>query len=165
MYNWTRAVAGDSASSHDLGKFPPSTNLRRHLRSPVNVKKIKCYLIRGFATGTHTNCAPIARCAWGRVQVPKRGPERCTSVMSHFTAAQGLDLLGQLMITGSFAVVIINSVIFVELTRPRSRRLVSPANKAIRIGDSESATESGPPKPADPQSTSNICQLLPPHFG
>jgi hypothetical protein len=159
MYNWARAVAGDSASSHDLGKFPPSTNLRRHLRSPVNVKKIKCYLIRGFAMGTHTNCAPIARCAWGRVQVPKRGPERCTSVMSHFTAAQGLDLLGQLMITDSFAVVIINCVIFVELTRPGSRSqhapptcgtdyqpskimkiflffqgLVSPANKAIRIG-------------------------------
>ncbi len=46
--------------------------------------------------------------------------------MSHSTAAQDLDLLGQLMITDSFAVVIINCVIFVELTRPRSRSQYAP---------------------------------------
>jgi len=49
------AVAGDSASSHDLGKFPPSEVCSHTpLEVVARAQEIKCYLIRGFATVTRT---------------------------------------------------------------------------------------------------------------
>jgi hypothetical protein len=59
------------ASSHDLGKFSPSkvcsfVPLRS---SPAHVKKIKCYLIRGEATGTRTTVVTRTTQPWATQQL------------------------------------------------------------------------------------------------